>query len=248
MPNRVRVIAFLCGLLAIALRLAEKFWLEPWSWRFDQWPVSLLLFMNALVLAMLIPFAIFGLLTWRMRGKPVPLQVDTRRRWFVAKATPHLGGFWAILLMWIGGGAIMTERVPNQEAVRVAHLPGAVAISVVGVLLFAAGAVALLFSNTVRVVLEPESVHVRQLWMSGRVKWDDVVHVEQVRTGLNLWRRTSRLSLGVPLLFLQVDPEVLTRAIRTYVQQPERRAAIGTFEELQRLLPPATADMASERA
>lgn len=227
--------AVLCGLLAAGLQVFSTFRVQPWSWRLDSTAMMLATWVLSGIFSLTIPLGLFALIAVRWRSRSAKLSLDPQGRNFVVDGLAHMNAAYCILVMWMAGDALMVERVPGREAMRVAHLPGAVPFSVLAVALLTAAAIWLLFVPMVRVRMSAEGLHVRQLIMNDRVRWDEIAAVEPVRMGLWVHRIGSPKRLGVPTPFLEADPGFLERVINHYVREAQDRAAIGTREELDRL-------------
>jgi len=62
------------------------------------------------------------LLTRSARSRPRTWQLDVGKRCFTALPSPYITGPWAVVMGWMCGGIVPTERVPDQEHMRIAQL------------------------------------------------------------------------------------------------------------------------------
>jgi hypothetical protein len=98
--------------------------------------------------------------------------------------------------------------------------------------------------NRPRVALDRDGITVTRLLRSSHLAWADLV-VRSAQLGPHggsLYMRTMPDRTGrssnvatLPTAWLHVDPVLLETAVRTYIDQPDRRVEIGTDVGLQRL-------------
>lgn len=242
-----RLVAVSMCVLAFAGRLAETFWVRPVAWRVEPTAVGVLISLMALAGGVAVPLLLYRWLLSPQRRRPADLRVDALRSRFVVPSSLYLKGMQAIIVMWIGAGGLVTERVPNGYRVRLAEFEGAIPISIAMVTLCTAAAVTLLFLNRPNLTLTPAGLAVRWLGRRVEVSWADLLPggpPPPAKTGMfskiTLYfgdpGRTGTLSTQeVPVGQLGVDPAFLAGVIRLYAEQPERRQGIGTEAELARL-------------
>ncbi|MFE9692142.1 hypothetical protein [Micromonospora sp. NPDC005806] len=244
--NRIRILALPFGLLAFALRLAATFWLTPMTWQ--KWPagVSLLVWVAGAAASLAVPVGLYYLTVLRaVPRRPASFQLDDGA--FVAPASPHDIGTAAIVVLWIAAGAVLTERVPNADRLRLAQIDYAALTSIVIVGLLSVLAVVLLLVSRPRVALNPDGITVQRMTSRRSIGWNELAPggppPPPGRRPRNLWLyRTAGPTLGgrprphlLPVGQLQVDPAFLANTIRHYVDQPGQRPDIGTEAELSRL-------------
>lgn len=196
-------------------------WVQPLTWQIRPLGAAVPAGLGVLLVCAVAPILAYALVVRPGRGRPATLSVDRRHRRFVAPNSPYVSGYTAIMLMFLAGGLIVTERVPNGDRMRVSELAFAVPVSVVAVMLFVAAAAVLLFGNRPSVSLDATGLTVTGFIRRTTVRWSDLVP-------------------GGPLPYLRVgrlhvDPAFLTATIRHYVERPEHRPVIGTGTELARL-------------
>ncbi|HEX6870871.1 MAG TPA: hypothetical protein VF163_07215, partial [Micromonosporaceae bacterium] len=95
--------------------------------------------------------------------------------------------------------------------------------------------------------LDGQALRIRRVGYTVSLAWDDVVvspgpiRLDQgVTRYLTIYRKLSPdgatlLRERVPVGTLHVDPAFLASAIREYAEHPQRRAAIGSADELTRI-------------
>ncbi|WP_203912498.1 hypothetical protein [Rhizocola hellebori] len=231
------------GMLAFALRLAATLWWEPFTWRFN-WFVSLLLWLAAMIVTVGVPFGIFALLS---RGYRRPAEFALGKRGFTAPLSPIGAGSQAILLLFLAGGLVVTERVPNSDSMRLAEFNNGWFASLIIASVLAAGAVTIVLTRRQQLLLDAEGLTIRRWWRGRRLKWDELAPggplppAKKSQGSLQLNRKQPPHSTHyvpaemIGIAFVDIDPTYLAAAIRRYVENPQDRAAIGTAEELSRL-------------
>lgn len=239
-PRAVRLAAIPIALLAFGLRLAITFWWTPLTWRLTTPGRSIVLLFGGYVVGAVIPFSIYALVAWWAARPPADLRV--RAGTFVAPSTATASATNAILLMFLAGGLIVTERVPNADAMRLAQLDFALPLSIIAAGVFTLLAAAILFMDRPRAILTPDALIVKGLWTRS-VRWEELApggpnwpQPGRLRS-LVLYRRQAPAAVpaSVPVMRMHVDPAFLARAIRHYVEHAADRAGIGTDEGLRRL-------------
>ena len=234
--NRVRVVAVLCGLLAIAARIYYAFELElrhPWlAW-----------FAGSVLVSVLVPFGLFYALARPALVHRGTLRVDAQRGRFIADASPKLS-FRGIAVMVIASGSVPVERVPNTDRMRLDTVPGLLPTALTAVSVFVLAGVLVIVMNRPRVILDRDGITVTPLLRSTHRAWADLVP-GSVQLGprgrlLNLMMASDRPGrpgtlVQLPTGLLHVDPMLLETAVRTYIDEPDRRAEIGTDIGLDRL-------------
>lgn len=229
MPQPVRVVALLCGLLALGLRVWQTLWLWPRT--------GALLWMLALIGGLAAPIVLFFVVTGRFAKRGRRMVVDPVRRRFVVPGSARLMGLVSILIM------------ANAGACAVAF--GDLALSAVGVFLFVVIAWWLLYTQPVYVVFDAHSIRVRQFFSREEMLWEQVGSVTPRRFGGGLNVRTRpplNREIVVPARLLQADPAWLRAVVEQYAAHPDRRAAIGTPQEMRRLGTLASPDAAPGHA
>lgn len=241
MPRIVQVqaMALLFGLGAFILRVAVEFWIEPLSWRLSFLP-GFLLYATSAGAALAGPLIAFTRLCRRPRPRPRELLIgpDRLRPSFVAATSPWTVGPFTIMLMFLAGNGLVTDRSPD----------GTVWVSSWLQTVFAVGAVFAIAGWTLwrgpRVELRPGGLLVRTL-RTHNVRWDALLAsgppapVERPRQ-ISLLVRRQPPEYGAYVVrilhrWLAVDAAFLAGAIRHYIDHPEHRADIGTPAELDRL-------------
>ncbi|MFR9778734.1 hypothetical protein ACL02O_22135 [Micromonospora sp. MS34] len=244
--KRARILALPVGLLAFALRLAAMFWVSPLTWQMRPAGVSLLVWVAGLAVSLAVPVGLYQLTVLRaVPRRPASFQLDAGA--FVAPAAPHDLGTAAIIVLWVAAGAVLTERVPDGDRLRLAEFDEAALISIVIVGLLSVLAVALLLVRRPWVALTPDGITVQRMTSRRSIGWHELAPggppPPSGRRPRNLWLyRRNGPTLGgrprpdlLPVGQLQVDPAFLANTIRSYLEQPGRRPDIGTEAELARL-------------
>ncbi|MFG2054388.1 hypothetical protein ACGFI9_10165 [Micromonospora sp. NPDC048930] len=177
--------------------------------------------------------------------RPASLRLDDRHGGFVVPAAPHFIGDFAIIVLWVAGGSLLTERVPGGDGIRLAEFDFAALTSALLVGLLFVVAVVLVLSDRPRVALDPDGLTVQLTTTRQRVSWDelapggppppagrranDLILQRAVAPGRRL--RPVRIPVGS----FQVDSAFFANVIRDYVEQPDERRHIGSEAGLARL-------------
>lgn len=231
---------------AFTLRLAATLWVGPLTWHVRPAGVGLAIWLAALAASLVAPVGLYHLSVLRsVPRRPASFRLDEGA--FVAPAVPHDIGTAAIVVLWLAAGAVLTERVPGGDRLRLAEFDGAALISILTVGVLSVLAVALLLVDRPRVALSPDGLTVHRMTSRRCIGWHELAPggppPPPGRRPRDLWLyRTHRLAPGgrprpdlLPVGRLQVDPAFLAHTIRHYVEQPGRRPGIGTEAELARL-------------
>ncbi len=174
------------------------------------------------------------------------MQVDIRGPRFEAPASPAWLGPYAVVLGWLAGGLIVTERVPNEDRMRLAESGGALVLSVVGPVIILGLLTVLLLLNRPRLTLDSDAITMQGFWKRTSIGWDRLMPGAPMTPGkgnatsLALYETATSPTANLvphtlPTGRLHVDAVFLANTIRYYVDQPGHRPAIGTAAELDRL-------------
>ena len=234
------------GVLAFVGHLLVTFSVQPLTWRIEPPALGLAVGLVALVMSAAVPLMLYLWVLAPLRLRPASLSVDAAGSRFVAPVSPYAQGWLAVTLMWIGAGLVMTERVPNGDAMRVAHLPAAIPASLTAVTLAVGLAAGVLFANRPCVIMAPAGLTIRRLRQRSEINWDELAPGGPLPpTGrgtkqMTLYRKPPRPGTvpraeKIPISWLQVSPGFLAVVIRHYAEQPAQRSGIGTQAELDRL-------------
>ncbi|MCW3844403.1 hypothetical protein ONA70_30380 [Micromonospora yasonensis] len=247
--RRARILALPFGSLAFALRLAATFWVNPLTWQMRPAGLSLLVWLAGPVVSVAIPVGLYHLAVLRaVPRRPASFQLDNGA--LVAPASPHDIGTAAIIVLWIAAGAVLTERVPNADQLRLAQIDFAALVSIAIVGLLSALAVALVLVDRPWVALNRDGITVQRMTSRRFIGWPELAPggppPPPGRRPRNLWLyRTHGPTVGgrprpelLPVGQLQVDPAFLANTIHHYVDQPGQRPDIGTEAELDRVRTP----------
>jgi hypothetical protein len=252
MSTRVAVLlAAPFAVLAFVLRLGGTLWLQPFTWNIHSTVLSLLAFLGLLVGSGAVPAGGYLLLTRSARRRPKTWHLDAGKRRFTAPISPYGPGPWAIAAGWIGGGTVITERVPNQDHMRIARLGVMTSISIVTaatlMIITLLYLVVLAAPSAPILSLDSEGMTLRGLWRKTRLRWDELVPGGPPRPSTNnpavlvLYQQKAGPAAGPPRRRrldprrLHIDTAFLADTIRCYADNPDRRAGIGTAEELTAL-------------
>jgi hypothetical protein len=241
-----RLLAVPFAVLAFALRIGETLWLQPFALRIASPDVSLLAYLGLVAASLAVPAGSYLLLTGQARKRRATWQLDDRGRRFTAPASPHWVGPWAIGLGWAAGGLSATERVPNQDRMRIAQLGALTTVSVVLAAAVLALALLMLLVNRPCLHLDPDGITLHRIVTQVRTRWDELMPGGPPAPAkrdafLTLCRVTATPVEGparpwkLPARSLHVDPAFFAYTIRRYVDSPERRAGIGSTAELTAL-------------
>lgn len=244
-PTVARFAAVPFGLFAFVGRWLVTFWVQPLTWRIEPASVAIAVALTALAVSVAVPLLLYSRVISPLRSRPTSMDVDANRSRFFVPASPHYAGLQTITFMWLGGGLVMVERVPNGDHMRVAEFPEAIPVSVIGVVLSFAVAALALFLNRHSVALEPTGLTIQRMRRQSKIRWEDLApggpppppkpSTKNMRLYFKSPQPKQPAFQDVPVAWLHVDPEFLAAAIRHYVEQPAQRTAIGTGTELTRL-------------
>lgn len=241
-PTFVRWSVLPLGLLLFALRLADRFWLVPLTWRMEDAGDRFLVLAGALAVELAIPIGVLTLLAVRsVRRARFELRDDR----FTVAPTPVHAVTWAMLCMSTSAGLVLTERVPNGDSMRLMTSDFGWQSSLIGVGIFWTLAVVILLVQRPLLYLDPEGLTLRQLLRTTKVTWDQL---EPGWPRPPIGRRDRFVyvyikappvagrnpTVDLPIKWLHIDPTLLADTIRHYIEHPEDRPAIGTAEELTR--------------
>ncbi len=236
-PTALRWCAVPLGVLGFILRLAVTFRLQPLTWRLGL-DYGLSVMLGGIAVAVAVPFGILWLLAGSNLRPPASFVVGDGR--FTAQASPMFASSQAILWMILSGGLVVTERVPNGDAMRVAEFGFAWPMTIIDVGLFWAGALAFLLVHRPQLHLDPSGLTIHRMWSTTVVAWDELApggpppptkrHPRKLRLYLNRMSTYGQYvaSEDVPVGRLHIDPAFLANAIHHYVDNPQDRATIGS--------------------
>ncbi|MFD0741656.1 hypothetical protein ACFQ1L_06910 [Phytohabitans flavus] len=240
--SNVQATALLLGLGAFALRVVVEFGIEPMSWRLSFVP-AFAVYAAGAVTALAVPLLAFNRLCPRPRPAPRTLLIgpDRGHPAFVTPTSPWMVGPFVIMLMFLAGNGLATDRAPDGD---VSISAAGWAQTVVTVALIFAVAGWTLFRGP-RVELRPGGLLVRTV-RTRFAEWEAVLAsgppapVEKPRQ-ISILVRRQQPDYGAYVVrilhrWLAVDAAFLAGAIRHYVDNPQHRADIGTRNELDRLI------------
>jgi hypothetical protein len=252
--------------LAFGLRLSQTLWLQPLTWQIHPFVLGLLTDVGSVVASVAVPIGGYLLLTRSTRSRPRTWQLDPGDRSFTAMASPYGTGPGVIIGGWICGGVILTERVPNQEHMRIAQLGIGTTISiVVAALLMTTTLLSLVLGavlNRTHLSLDADGMTLQRLCRRTRVRWNDRLPGGPPRPRrpnpmvLVLYQQQAAPADGparplrLPAQQLHIDTTFLADTIRRYADNPDYRANIGTADELttlQQTLTTATTGFSESR-
>lgn len=233
------------ALLAFAMHLGATLWLQPLTWRIGPLALGLLAYSGLAAGSFGIPLAAYLLLTRAARQRRPAWYLDEQKRRFVAGSSPYSTGPLAILSGWFTGGLVLTERVPNEEHMRIAQFGVVTTISIVAALGLLILITLRLLVNRPRLILTAEGITVQVLRGRVETRWDELLPggppPPAKRNPHTLVVLTINAAGGppqpqaLPARSLHIDTAFLAATIRCYVENPDRRAGIGTSEERARL-------------
>ncbi|MFD6565196.1 hypothetical protein [Micromonospora profundi] len=244
-PRVARLLIWPFAVAALALRICTELWFKPVTWRIEPSGLAFLAWVAAQAACFLLLAGGHALLTRRVRQRPATWEIAAGAESFVAPASPRWLGPWAILVGWLAAGAVFTERVPGEDRVRLAEIPGALALSIAVPAIVLAVIAAVLLLDRPRLILDRTGISKQGLVRRTVIRWDQLLpggpRPPARRTAnLTLLRQPttpgrSPVPFSLPVGSLHVDPTFLADTIRHYVEHPEHRSAIGTEHELDRL-------------
>jgi len=252
MSSRVAILlAAPFAVLAFVLRLGGTLWLEPLTWSIDPLGLGLLAGLGIVVGSAAVPLGGYMLLTGSARSRPKTWHLDIGRRRFTALPSPYFMGPWAVVMGWICGGIFPTERVPNQEHMRIAQLrvetPILIGVAVTLMITTLVSLVLLAVPNRPLLSLDSDGMTLQGLGRRTRLRWDELLPGGPPRPSkhnpafLDLYQQQAVPAEGPPrrrrlaARRLHIDTTFLADTIRCYADNPDRRAGIGTADELTAL-------------
>jgi len=240
--SNVQATALLLGLGAFALRVIVEFGVEPMSWRLSVVP-AFVVYATGAVTALAVPLLAFARLCPRPRPAPrtLLLGADRGRPAFVTPTSPWMVGPFVIMLMFLAGNGLATDRAPDG-GVSISAGGWARTVLIVAVIFTVAGWT--LFRGP-RVELRPGGLIVRTV-RTRFVHWESILAsgppapMEKPRQ-ISLLVRRQPPDYGAYVVrilhrWLAVDAAFLAGALRHYVDNPQHRAEIGMRQELDRLI------------
>lgn len=246
MPLRTtRLLVWPFAVVALTLRVCGELWFKPVTWRIDPKGVAFLAWLAVLAGTLLLPIAVHAMATRKARRRPATWQVETAEHRFVAPASPRWLGPWAIVVGWLAGALVQTERVPGEDRARLVELPGIVALSIAVPVLVLGGIAAVLLRNRPLLTVDADGITSYGLVGRTSLRWDRLLPggpLPPPRGAANLTVMLLPAVPGdppgtwaLPARRLHVDPGFLANTIRQYVEHPDHRTAVGTRTELDRL-------------
>ncbi|MGC4748496.1 hypothetical protein ACLQ28_23005 [Micromonospora sp. DT201] len=224
MPLRAaRLLVWPFAVTAFALRACAELWFRPLTWRIDPSDAAFVAWVAVLSGTLLVPLAVYALLTRSTWRRPMIWQVDTKKRRFVAPANPTWIGQWSITLGWLAAAFVQTERVVGEDRVRLVQTTGTVALAIAVAAVVLGGIATTLLLNRPLLALDPDGITTQGLVRRTALRWD------------RLHPGSPPVANPPPARRLHVDPVFLANTVRHYVEHPEHRPAIGTQRELDRL-------------
>ncbi|WLS48350.1 hypothetical protein Q3V37_14600 [Micromonospora profundi] len=243
-PRVARLLIWPFAVAALALRICTELWFKPVTWRIEPSGLAFLAWVAAQGACFLLLAAGHALLTRRVRQRPAAWEIAAGAESFVASASPRWLGPWAILVGWLAAGAVFTERVPGEDRVRLAEIPGALALSIAVPAIVLAAMAAVLLLDRPRLILDRNGITRQGLIRRTLLRWDELLPggppPARGTANLTLMRQPATpgrppVPTSLPTRPLDVDPAFLAETIRHYVEHPERRPEIGKRHELDRL-------------
>jgi hypothetical protein len=250
-PRVAILLAAPFSVLAFVLGLGGKLWLEPLTWSIDPPALGLLAGLGVIVGSGAVPLGGYMLLTRSARRRPRTWQLDISQRRFVALPSPYYTGPSAVVGGWLCGGIVPTERVPDQEHMRIAQLgietPIFIGVAAALMIMTLATLVLLAVPNRPLLSLDADGMTLQRLGRRVRLPWDELLPGGPPRPStrnpavLDLYQRKAVPAEGPPrrrrlaARRLHIDTTFLADTIRCYADNPDRRPGIGTADELTTL-------------
>ncbi|MEV0131615.1 hypothetical protein AB0H83_24525 [Dactylosporangium sp. NPDC050688] len=239
---RDRFVGTVAAVVALVATVTQKFVLQPLLWRVEPTALAFSVGMLAFVLALAGPVGGYLWLTRPPRRRPATFELAPAGQAFVVPPKHTVRGCWSIVMMWQAGNLIPYERVPDTDQIRLSTVPGVVPVFVALAAVLAVLAVVGLWLPGESLVLTPAGVTVRPALGRARdLRWEALLpggpHPGG-RLAMRLLYRTPdgrTKHLDVPLIHLDVDRVFVATVVRHYADHPERRHAIGTQQERERL-------------
>ncbi|MEU4161481.1 hypothetical protein [Actinoplanes sp. NPDC026670] len=216
-----RLLAVPFVLLACALRFAEDLWLQTLTWGIEPGWAGLLVAFAVLGVTLGAPLAGYLLVTRQARKRPAAWEISPDGRRFVAGSSPAGMGASAVIIGWMAGGLVPTERVPGEDQKRIAELGAFTTVMTVLAVLVLVFALWLVVGRWPWLEPDREAVTIKRLIRVTRTPWDEVP--------------ADLREIKVPGGGLHIAPKFLGFTLQTYQTDPARRDAIGTESEAARL-------------
>ncbi|MET8040270.1 hypothetical protein ABZU25_05305 [Micromonospora sp. NPDC005215] len=239
-----RLLVWPFAVAAFALRVCAELWFKPVTWRIDPSGVALLVWVAVLSGTLLVPWAGYALSTRSIR-RPATWQVDTDQNRFVAPASPKWLGPWAMVLGWIAAAFVQTERIAGEDRGQLVQITGMLALAIAVPAVVLGGIAITLLLNRPLLALDRDGITAQGLVTRTVLRWDHLLPggpppPTRKAASIPLMRLAAMPgkpphAYPLPVGRLHVDPGFLANTVRQYVEHPDRRTAIGTQRELERL-------------
>lgn len=231
-----RLLALFFVAVAAVLRMAEQLWIRPLSLGIDSWAGSLAAYLAGPLVALALPLGAYLLLVRRVLRRPATWEVEPGEARFHAGIAVGRTGSLAIVIGWLAGNGLLTERVPDEDRMRVVTGDGSLLISAVLVVVPLLVAAALLLIDRPCITLDQDAVTVQHYRRRLRVGWSELLPGgppapdKRNPHQLTVYRMRGGLQQPVhlPALRLQVDSAFLAHTLRYCTDNPAQRATIGT--------------------
>ena len=233
-----RLAVAVAALAVFGVRVAGGLWIVPLAFRLRPLGAALAVGLLLLVGTTLgaVGLAVLVLARVLPTRRPPALDLDSGRRRFVVPMQPRAYAVLALCGAVVAANLVPVERVPDTGRMRLSTVPYLLPIGLVTAGLLLAFALVLAMSGRPYLTLEPTGLAV---WWGRRhaVGWDELAPGGPLPPSgrnpreLSLHRRRPGKPVRLPVRMLRVDPAFLAGVVRMYVENPARRAAIGTAGE-----------------
>lgn len=235
-PRAARRLAIPFVLLAFVLRPATTLWLEPITWRLGSDALGLLVRCLLSAASLALPLLAYLVVSRPGRQRPATWLLGSSS--FTAGASAKWAAPWTIILGWAAGGLIATERVPDQERMRLTEVQPVATISLVCALLVLGASFILLLLDRPTLTLNAAGLTLQRYLSPVVIGWPAIEGppaLERRDRILVLKVQGESKPRELPTDGLHVNPRFLAHTIERYREAPDRRPAIGTTDELRAL-------------
>jgi hypothetical protein len=234
---RLRFAAVACGLLVVVIHFSSLFAART-QHAFVAWT------MVNMMLALVVPFGLWAALAWRDIRAGGVIRLDPEAGRFVVGGRALQAFIGIGIFNFVATSPLFARRVPHTDRMRLVADHFTVTLAAIQFVIVAAVAVYVITVDRPRLLVDATGMTINRAPMfRRRIAWDDIVSGSVTLVGGHpvTWRSKVPGQVTSLPLFLGVPRPMLMHAVRTYVDQPDRRGEAGTAAGLERLTRELTA-------